>query len=199
MCYYNGFKIPAPQADEISYKNLKPDIELMSKIFSGCGDFEKRKINIGLEGNIFITVCWLDGIVSGGDVGDNVLRPLGLSKKAATAPDEKSCIELIMEGSVYSYSVKKRDKVTDVISFAFDESNAISNSPVVGEMYICYQKAIDQAKEYGHSLKRELCFLFCHGLLHLYGYDHMEEAQAEQMFKLQDIILDKCKIYRERT
>ncbi len=94
---------------------------------------------------------------------------------------------------------RNNDKVTDVISFAFDESNAISNSPVVGEMYICYQKAIDQAKEYGHSLKRELCFLFCHGLLHLYGYDHMEEAQAEQMFKLQDIILDKCKIYRERT
>ncbi len=116
MCYYNGFKIPAPQADEITYKNLEPDVQLMSSIFSGCGDFEKRKINIGLEGNIFINVCWIDGIVSGVNVGDNVIRPLILSQKAANAPDEKSCIEIIMEGSVYSYSVKKRDKITDVIS-----------------------------------------------------------------------------------
>lgn len=116
MCYYNGFNIPAPQADEISYKDLPPDIEILSKAFSGCGDFEKRKINIGLENKIYIHICWIDGIVSGGDVGEDVLRPLSLSRKAANAPDEHSCIEYIMEGSVYSYSVKKRDKATDVIS-----------------------------------------------------------------------------------
>ncbi len=90
------------------------------------------------------------------------------------------------------------DKVTDVISFAFDETNAVPISEVVGEIYICYDKAIEQADEYHHSIKREMCFLFCHGLLHLYGYDHIEKYDAQKMFNLQEKILNKCKIYRER-
>ncbi len=93
---------------------------------------------------------------------------------------------------------RQKDAITDVISFAFDEAQEQTVSPMIGEIYICYNRAIQQAQEYGHSLKRELCFLFCHGLLHLYGYDHMQEDEAQEMFKLQDIILDKCKIYRER-
>ncbi len=116
MCYENDFRFYAPPADELAFKNLKPEEKIISKAFSGCGDFEKRKINIGLKGNIFITVCWLDGIVSGGDVTEGVLRPLSLSQKAANAPDEQSCMEFIMEGSVYSYTVKKRETVNDVIS-----------------------------------------------------------------------------------
>ena len=49
----------------------------------------------------------------------------------------------------------------------------------------------DQAKAYGHSIRREACFLFCHGLLHLMGYDHMKEEDEKVMFALQDEILDE--------
>ena len=61
----------------------------------------------------------------------------------------------------------------------------------LGDIFINVQAIRDQAKEYGHSLRREACFLFCHGLLHLMGYDHMEPEEEKVMFELQDVILDE--------
>lgn len=88
------------------------------------------------------------------------------------------------------------DRPTDVISFAFlddevDKAKILkSKGPVcLGDIYISVEKAEEQAKEYGHPLKRELSFLFVHGLLHLLGYDHMTNEDEKVMFKLQDEIL----------
>ena len=88
------------------------------------------------------------------------------------------------------------DRPTDVISFAFldNEENKDEllhgKGPVcLGDIYISLDKAKEQAKEYGHPLKRELSFLFVHGLLHLLGYDHMNPKDEEVMFRLQDEIL----------
>ena len=88
------------------------------------------------------------------------------------------------------------DRPTDVISFAFldgDENKDKifqSNAMVVlGEIYISFDKAREQALAYGHSLDRELKFLFVHGLLHLLGYDHMTSEDEKIMFALQDEIL----------
>ena len=89
------------------------------------------------------------------------------------------------------------DRPTDVISFAFldnEDRNALykSKEPVcLGDIYISVDKAKEQAIEYGHSLNRELSFLFVHGLLHLLGYDHMTEEDEKVMFRLQDEILPK--------
>ena len=60
---------------------------------------------------------------------------------------------------------------------------------VLGEIYISFDKAREQALSYEHSLDRELRFLFVHGLLHLLGYDHMNEEDEKKMFRLQDEIL----------
>lgn len=88
------------------------------------------------------------------------------------------------------------DKVTDVISFAFndDESElgAIKDDAIpraLGEIFVCVPRALEQAKEIGNSDERELSFLFCHGLLHLLGYDHMQKEDEEIMFPLQEKIL----------
>ena len=91
------------------------------------------------------------------------------------------------------------DKVTDVISFAFeDNSNLVYNNiRVLGDIYICIPKMISQAEEYGHSEKRELSFLCCHGLLHLLGYDHVNNKEEEKiMFELQERLLNEVHITR---
>ncbi len=87
------------------------------------------------------------------------------------------------------------DRPTDVISFAFmddfNERNIKTDFPKdLGEIYICYDVADENRKKYDNSIERELCFLFVHGLLHLLGYDHMNEEDEKEMFSLQDLVLE---------
>lgn len=93
---------------------------------------------------------------------------------------------------------RKIDKITDVISFAFEDNNNIvyNNLRILGDIYVCIPRMIEQAKEYGHSEKRELSFLVVHGLLHLLGYDHMTEAEEKEMFALQELVLNEQNIKR---
>lgn len=89
------------------------------------------------------------------------------------------------------------DRPTDVITFALQDDMAdfeCENSEIsqeLGDIFISVNTAKRQAEEYGHSLEREICFLFTHGLLHLLGYDHMNEEDEKVMFELQDRILDQ--------
>lgn len=91
------------------------------------------------------------------------------------------------------------DRPTDVISFALedDETFVKTDYRVLGDIYICLDKAREQAIEYGHSFKREICFLSIHGLLHLLGYDHMKPEDEKVMFELQEKILNEYGITRE--
>ncbi len=85
------------------------------------------------------------------------------------------------------------DRPTDVISFALEDYKDIkyeNDYRVLGDIYISIDKVREQAKEYGHSEKRELAFLAVHGLLHLLGYDHMEKEDEKVMFSKQELILD---------
>ena len=90
------------------------------------------------------------------------------------------------------------DRVTDVISFAFEdnEEKIYNNIRVLGDIYICIPQMKRQATSYGHSEKRELSFLCVHGLLHLLGYDHMNESDEKIMFGLQELILNEKNIKR---
>lgn len=103
------------------------------------------------------------------------------------------------------------DKVTDVLSFpnldiekddCLDiknlkkEIDAENGLVSLGDIAICKNVAKMQAKNYGHSLKREIVFLALHGFLHLLGYDHEKEEDEKEMFALQDEILNKCGIKR---
>ena len=90
------------------------------------------------------------------------------------------------------------DRVTDVISFALEDNEDIvyNEIRVLGDILICIPQMKRQAQEYGHSEKRELAFLTVHGMLHLLGYDHMNEADEKVMFALQELILDDKNIKR---
>ncbi len=87
------------------------------------------------------------------------------------------------------------DRPTDVISFAICDSEddyevMDDSSKELGDVFINVDAVRSQAIEYGHSEKREFCFLFIHGLLHCLGYDHMNKKDEKKMFDLQRKILD---------
>ncbi|WP_425381945.1 rRNA maturation RNase YbeY [Spiroplasma endosymbiont of Melieria omissa] len=107
--------------------------------------------------------------------------------------DEQTGIEL---NKMYRH----KDYVPDVLSFGNnhdDFPNINIDIRDLGDVYICYSKAVAQAQEYGHSLIRELSFLFIHGLLHTLGYDHQNSVEEKVMFDLQDEILNILGITRK--
>ena len=103
------------------------------------------------------------------------------------------------------------DSVTDVLSFPnldivrgeilkrknypFDYDNAF-RSLFLGSIAICEKKAVEQAKEFGHGTDREIAYLFCHSLLHLFGYDHMEEADKAEMREMEERVLSALDLTR---
>ena len=89
---------------------------------------------------------------------------------------------------------RKIDKETDVISFAsLDDESLLNMEDTVelGDIFINVQAIREQAKDYGHSLKREFCFLVTHGILHLLEYDHLNKEEEKIMFDLQEEILNE--------
>ena len=79
---------------------------------------------------------------------------------------------------------RDNDKVTDVLSFPqFDDLNDIPDFGEIclGDVVICKERAQEQAEEFGHSFEREIIYLFTHSILHLLGYDHMEEEEKQEM------------------
>lgn len=67
---------------------------------------------------------------------------------------------------------------------------------LLGDIVLSCEKIKEQAKEYGHSELRELCFLVAHSVLHLIGFDHMEEEERRQMEQMQEEILTNLEIFR---
>jgi probable rRNA maturation factor len=92
---------------------------------------------------------------------------------------------------------RNKDEKTDVISFALEDNKDIKlDIRILGDIYISIEKAKEQAKDYGHSLEREISFLTIHGLLHLLGYDHTNKEEEQKMFELQERILEQYGIKR---
>ena len=106
------------------------------------------------------------------------------NKRFKTSKDVSLILVDINEIHKINLEYRHIDRPTDVISFEEFEEDYL------GEIFICVDKVYSQASEFGHSNEREFAFLLCHGLLHLHGYDHMNEKDEKIMFDLQDEILD---------
>jgi probable rRNA maturation factor len=120
-------------------------------------------------------------------------------------------IAIVDEETIRQFNKDNRqvDAVTDVLSFPyfeglqlpkdidqFDDTDFYGKRVCLGSIMICRPRAIEQAKEYGHSIEREMGFLTCHGLLHLLGFDHIKEEDEKIMFPLQTEIMDSLGLTR---
>ena len=93
------------------------------------------------------------------------------------------------------------DRATDVLSFPlidFDNESLPDDGSKIylGDIIISIERAKEQAKEYGHSIDREIGFLTAHSMLHLLGYDHMVPEEQKEMFAKQEEILNNLGLRR---
>ncbi len=121
---------------------------------------------------------------------------------------------LTMNAEIHEMNMNFRqiDRPTDVLSFpmvdyekagdfdfleeADEYFHPESGELMLGDIVISKEKVISQAEEYGHSIEREYAFLIAHSMLHLFGYDHMEEDERAQMEEMQKGILEGLQILR---
>ena len=112
---------------------------------------------------------------------------------------------------IHQINLEQRDvdRPTDVLSFPMfdlepgehpDEMDADPETGLIplGDMVISLERAREQAAEFGHSVEREVCYLCVHSVLHLLGYDHMDEGPMKaQMREREEVILDELGITRD--
>lgn len=100
---------------------------------------------------------------------------------------------------VLSFPMMEYEEPSDFTCTSFLQSKTISPETgelLLGDIVICSQVVCEQAKEYGHSELREFSFLVVHSLLHLFGYDHMEEDERVQMEQIQREFMQMLQISR---
>lgn len=89
------------------------------------------------------------------------------------------------------------DRETDVLSFPTDMPEGLMEETLLGDIIISVDKALEQAKDYNHSVKREIGYLTTHSMFHLMGYDHMEEDEKKIMREKEEAVLKSLNIIRE--
>ena len=92
------------------------------------------------------------------------------------------------------------DSPTDALSFPqFDDLNDLPEEGEIalGDVVICEQKAREQAEEFGHSFEREIIYLFVHSVLHLLGYDHMDEDEMKIMRRAEEAAMEQLGLPQE--
>lgn len=124
-----------------------------------------------------------------------VLKEEGITAECAIS------FQIVEEEEIRALNAEYRgvDRITDVLSFPtyFGEyPTPLPNPLVLGDIVVCLPKVYEQAKEYGHSPKREFLYLCVHSLLHLLGYDHMEEEDKREMRTREEIIMKAIGVTR---
>ena len=119
---------------------------------------------------------------------------------------ENGEVSVTLTNNAYIHTLNKQyrqiDRPTDVLYFALNESEepAVDGGldvNVLGDLIISVERAEEQAADYGHRVRREMAFLTVHGMLHLLGYDHMEEEERAEMEAEQRFVMEKLGIPRE--
>ena len=157
----------------------------------------------------FVIVC------DGEELPEENVQALENALQGFVKTDVPLCVEVIFvdgeEIQRLNREMRNIDKVTDVLSFPtldgikgqavhgedFPYDIDEEGNLLIGSIAICCDRAREQAKEYGHSYKRELHYLLVHGIMHCLGYDHMTEEEKVEMREKEEFILSKLGITRE--
>ena len=135
----------------------------------------------------------------------DIQRALELAGEIYGVENSEVSVTLTNDQRIHELNLQYRgiDRPTDVLSFAFrdsDEPEIFSESDqpeILGDIIISIDRAKSQAEEFGHSIRREIVFLTVHGILHLLGYDHMEETDRLEMESEQKFMMERLGISRE--
>ncbi|MBQ6005774.1 MAG: rRNA maturation RNase YbeY [Selenomonadaceae bacterium] len=133
---------------------------------------------------------------------EEILRAADVVGKIYGVENSELSITLTDDEHIHALNKKFRgiDRATDVLSFAFRESDEPeiigADFEILGDVIISLERAKVQAEEYGHSFLREIIFLEVHGILHLLGYDHISEDERQEMESEQKFIMSKLGIGR---
>jgi len=125
----------------------------------------------------------------------------------AAASDAEIGVTVVDAGEIRQLNCDYRgnDSVTDVLSFPqYDDMDELASdladtevTALIGDVVICYDRVLSQAEEYGTGVTREFVYLFTHSILHLMGYDHMEEDEKKIMRAREEEILDSIGVSRK--
>lgn len=133
---------------------------------------------------------------------DEILRAADVVGEVYGVKNGEFSITLTDDAHIHALNKKFRgvDRATDVLSFAFRESDEPeivgADFEILGDVIISLERAKMQAEEFGHSFLREVIFLEVHGLLHLLGYDHIDDDERREMEDEQKFIMTKLGIGR---
>lgn len=140
---------------------------------------------------------------SGRDVSETMLE--NIRKAAVTALEcekyDEDCeisISIVSQEEIRELNAAYRniDRVTDVLSFPMDDEPFEGEAAVLGDVVLCYDRAEEQAEEYGHGINREICYLTVHSVLHLLGYDHMNDEEKREMRQHEEAAMEKLNLTR---
>ncbi|MED4957717.1 rRNA maturation RNase YbeY [Paenibacillus macerans] len=154
-----------------------------------------------------------DKMEIGQDLIDLLDRVLQIAGEAEGITEGEVALTFVDDAAIHELNRDYRgiDRPTDVLSFAMNES--LDEEPeivyeleedeeldgltdVLGDIIVSVEKAKAQSEEYGHSIEREIGFLFVHGFLHLLGYDHQDAASEAEMMGKQEAALAKVGLTR---
>jgi probable rRNA maturation factor len=118
--------------------------------------------------------------------------------------DEAACeisVSFVSAEEIHALNKEYRgvDSVTDVLSFPQYESPEDMEGELIelGDVVICRDRAAEQAEEFGHSFEREIIYLFVHSVLHLLGYDHMNDEEKAEMRGREEEVMEYLGIGRD--
>lgn len=146
--------------------------------------------------NIFI-----DSLYDNNNLENYIKKVLEIEKLESDRP---LYLSLLLTDNKYIQVInceyRDKDAPTDVISFAYHETEDFNIGPydTLGDIIISLERVDEQANEYNHSFEREFYYVLTHGILHILGYDHIEEEDKKLMREREETILSSFGYTRDK-